>query len=122
MQVRDEDKWKQYETVNDDPYGKCCVDYARAWAEAMEEKLAAGSTVADCAKATSHEVDQRPEFGITGFMYGAAVSMLALCWEHGEELRRWHNLDTQIGDEGAKANETGGVLNPALLNIGPKAD
>ncbi|MDA8315367.1 MAG: hypothetical protein M0010_09365 [Actinomycetota bacterium] len=46
---------------------------------------------------------------------GAAVSVLASCWVHGEELRRWHNLDTQIGTEGEKANASGGVLNPALL-------
>jgi hypothetical protein len=38
-------------------------------------------------------------------------------WD-GEELRRWHNKDVQIGDEGEKANETpGAVLNPALLTI-----
>ena len=44
--------------------------------------------------------------------------MLAQCWVHGEALRRWHNRDTQIGTEGDKANESGGVLNPALLTIG----
>jgi hypothetical protein len=51
-------------------------------------------------------------------MYGAAVSVLSSCWEHGEELRRWHNLDVQIHDEGEKANETGAVLNPAIMCIG----
>lgn len=56
--------------------------------------------------------------GITGFMYGAAVSALAHFWVYGEELRRWHNKDVQIGNEGDIANETGGVLNPALLTIG----
>ena len=44
--------------------------------------------------------------------------MLAQCGVHGEALRRWHNRDTQIGTEGDKANESGGVLNPALLTIG----
>jgi hypothetical protein len=39
-------------------------------------------------------------------------------YELDEELRRWHNLRTQIGDEGEKANEDGGVLNPALLRVG----
>lgn len=48
---------------------------------------------------------------------GMAVSMLVQCWEHGEQLRRWHNLETQIGDEGEKANALGGALNPAVLNI-----
>jgi len=33
-------------------------------------------------------------------MYGAAVAILSKVWKHGEELRRWHNLKTQIGDEG----------------------
>lgn len=51
-------------------------------------------------------------------MYGCAVSILSQVWIHGEELRRWHNLDSQIGTEGEKANESGGVLNPAVLNIG----
>jgi hypothetical protein len=44
--------------------------------------------------------------------------MLAKCWLHGEALRRWHNKDTQIGTEGDRANERGGVLNPAMLSIG----
>jgi hypothetical protein len=56
--------------------------------------------------------------GITGFMYGCAVSILSKVWIHGEQLRRWHNLKTQLRDEGEKANQTGGVLNPALLCIG----
>lgn len=73
-----------------------------------------GEKLEDVANECSNEADTE---GITGFMYGAAVSVLASCWEHGEELRRWHNLKTQIRDEGEKANESGGVLNPALLNI-----
>ena len=56
--------------------------------------------------------------GITVYMYGCAVSVLAKAWKHGEALRRWHNKETQIGTEGDRANESGGVLNPALLTIG----
>jgi hypothetical protein len=51
-------------------------------------------------------------------MYGAGVSMLSQVWEHGEQLRTWHNLKTQLRDEGERANKSGGVLNPALLNVG----
>ena len=69
----------------------------------------------DIAKSSARETDTD---GITGFMYGAAVSILAKAWVYGEELRRWHNLDTQIQHEGEKANESGGVLNPALLSSG----
>lgn len=119
MKIKNQEAWDKYVEVNSsDPYSKCCVDYALAWADEMEAAMAGGATVNDCAQVTSNEVDRRPGFGITGFMYGAAVAMLSRCWEHGEELRRWHNLGTQIGNEGEKANESGGVLNPALLSIG----
>lgn len=117
MQIKNADGWKKANDANppSEPYGHRVITYAEDWANFMEREMAAGKTVAECAKATSSEADTD---GITGFMYGAAVSVLSQCWEHGEELRRWHNLDTQIGTEGEKANESGGVLNPALLNIG----
>jgi hypothetical protein len=80
----------------------------------MELELAEGNSIKDIAKKTSHDADAE---GITGCMYGCAVQALSYFWVHGEELRRWHNLNTQLKDEGEKANEDGGVLNPAVLNI-----
>lgn len=51
-------------------------------------------------------------------MYGAAVAVLSKVWLYGERLRRWHNLATQRGNEGEKANqEDGAVLNPAIITI-----
>jgi hypothetical protein len=115
MQFSNEVRWNRFVVSNDDPYGSACVNYAKAWAEKMETMIAGGATIETCAKKASHDTDTE---GITGFMYGCAVSMLAQCWKHGEELRRWHNRDTQIGSEGDRANETGAALNPALLTIG----
>ena len=109
-----QDTWQEYFRLNTDPYGRAACTYAERWARLMQLEMSHGRPLADVADATSHEADLE---GITGFMYGCAVSMLARCWKHGEELRRWHNLKTQIGTEGVKANETGGVLNPALLSI-----
>ena len=80
----------------------------------MQLAMIEGRTLRDAAESASYEADID---GITGFMYGAAVSILSQCWKHGEELRRWHNLSTQIKDEGEKANDSGGVLNPAVLSI-----
>lgn len=119
MKLKDAEGWKKANDKNppSEPYGHRVMTYAEAWADAMEREMANGKTVAECAHATSREADTD---GITGFMYGCAVSTLAGVWEHGEELRRWHNLDAQIGTEGEKANASGGVLNPALLNIGTK--
>jgi len=102
---------------NRDAYGLACYTFATAWACLMELEIGKGNTVQQCAKDTSHTADLE---GITRFMYGAAVSILSHCWEHGEELRKWHNLDTQIGTEGEEANESGEVLNPALMSIGKK--
>lgn len=113
--IRDPDGWAKCVENNSDPYGACVVRYAARWANLMEARMAAGAELEAIAKDTSHEADTE---GITGFMYGAAVSILAGAWEHGERLRRWHNRDTQLGTEGDRANETGGVLNPAVLSIG----
>lgn len=116
--MRDPAAWQVAVDVNADPYGRCCIEYAARWARLMDELLAAGTTVAAVAKGTSDDADTE---GITGFMYSMAVGLLARCWVHGEALRRWHNLDAQIGTEGEQANATGGVLNTALLHIRPES-
>ena len=123
MKIRDAETWQKCKDNNTDPYGGACVSFAEQWADEMEKRMEyTGATVAEVAKAASRDVDRRDGFGITGFMYGCAVQMLAGCWEHGEALRRWHNLDTQLGNEGERANERGTVLNPAVLSVGAKDD
>jgi hypothetical protein len=114
---RDEAKWQ--EGVADqkgDGYGLGVYGFAEAWARLMQQKIAEGKKLADVADGCCSLADKN--YGITGFMYGCAVSVLSHCWKHGEELRRWHNLKTQIKDEGERANDSGGVLNPALLSVG----
>ena len=108
--------WRNLVEVNKDSgYGACGVRFAARWAHKMEARIAAGEKLEDIAKAASHDADLE---GVTGFMYGWAVAQIARVWAHGEALRRWHNLDTQIGNEGERANASGGTLNPALLNVG----
>lgn len=107
-----EQAYAEYKAKNTDAYGGGVVSYGEDWANLMEARMANGERIADIAKPTSHEADTD---GITGFMYGCAVQALAHFWEHGEALRLWHNLDAQIKDEGVRANESGGVLNPAIL-------
>lgn len=117
MEIADEKGWQQFKDKNQDGYGGAVVTYSERWARLMQIEMANGKKLEDVAEATSSEADLE---GITGFQYGCAVSTLAQCWKYGEQLRRWHNLKTQLGNEGEKANESGGVLNPALLSIGPK--
>jgi len=118
MKIREElrSEYAVYVEMNSkDGYSKGVIDYAERWADMMESSIANGANLEDIADGTSHQADTD---GITGFMYGCAVSALAHFWEHGESLRRWHNLKTQIRDEGTKANASGGVLNPALIRLG----
>ncbi len=114
MELADEQKWIKFAASNTDPYGGRVVKYAKDWARLMQSRMADGDSLEACAEETSRIADND---GITGFMYGAAVSVLAQTWKHGESLRRWHNKETQFGDEGDKANESGGVLNPAILGV-----
>ena len=114
MKLSNQAIWDEFVRVNTDDYSAAIVQFARAWAELMEKRIEHTDTVASCFKQTAHEADT---VGLSGFMYSCAVGVLAQCWIYGEELRRAHNRDTQIGTEGDRANETGGVLNTALLNI-----
>lgn len=114
MQFKDHSLWNKSVANNQDPYGKAGHDFAERWANLMEQEIANGRKLEEIAKETSRTADTD---GITGFMYGCAVSILSAVWIHGEHLRRWHNKDTQIGTEGDAANESGGVLNPALLVV-----
>lgn len=114
IELKDVERWEEIKRANTDPYGARILSYAEDWARLMQVELANGKALKDCANDLSHLADYD---GITGFMYGSAVLILSECWQHGEELRRWHNIATQLGNEGEKANESGGVLNPAILNI-----
>jgi hypothetical protein len=114
--------WREYEEKNQDFYGKGILDYAERWAKLMQKYMNDPNWVvsvenfAKMAAETSHEADVG---GITtGFMYNCAVNCLVRCWVAGELLRRWHNKESQFGTEGDEANDNGGILNTAMLNIG----
>jgi len=96
---------------NLDPYGHAVYTFAERWADLMEREILKSdnpAAVIDAqAESLSHEADTE---GITGFMYGCAVSILSDCWLYGEQLRVWHNA--QYGHTGD------GVVNPAIMTIG----
>ena len=117
--IKDKELWQKCLDANvDDKYGTEINRFSAAWAHIMEKKMEAGAKLEDIVKESDREANTE---GITGFMYGAAVSTLAGVWEHGDRLRRWHNVDIQIHDEGEKANSEGRVLNPAILNVGKQS-
>lgn len=87
------------------------IRYAERWSQMMEQEIKEGASVAEAAERTNHSADTD---GITGFMYGQAVNLLCHYWEHGEELRQWHNQQYGYGGEG--------VVNPAILTIHPERE
>lgn len=115
MTLLDPEGWKKACDANQDPYGAAVMTYAERWARMMEAGMANGKRIEDIAEDYSHLADEE---GISGFMYGCAVRVLSSVWIHGEALRLWHNLKHQLRHEGEKANENGGVLNPACLVMG----
>ena len=96
-----------------DEYGLATFRYAERWADLIEIKMNEGCQLEDVSKQTCHDADTE---GITGFMYGIAVSILAQMWVHGDRLRRWHNWDVSPG-QATQANREGKTLNPALIGI-----
>lgn len=108
-----EEKYRQGYNNNLDPYGHAVFTFAERWAELMEKDIyVCGGPTAAAIAMFKKRSDQADTEGITGFMYGCAVSILSDCWEYGEILRKWHNK--KYGYEGD------GVVNPAILTISAK--
>lgn len=113
-----EEKWNKSVEANSDGYGGGIINYAKVWAYLMEKEIEKLNHLTlinevptfvltkDIMDSTSSEADGE---GITGFMYGCAVSILSQCWKYGEQLRVLHNK--QYGQTGE------GVVNPAVLTL-----
>lgn len=115
MEFADESGWNTFVKNNQVGYGAAIIRFAERWAKLMQAEMNDGKQLEEVADSTFRDADDER---IAGFIYGAAVATLSETWKHGELLRRWHNKDVQIGNEGDIANAAGGVLNPAILNIG----
>jgi len=111
MLFKDKDLWDLGLSKNTDGYGGAIYEFAKNWALLMQVEISNGKAVKDIAGETSSQADT---VGLTGFMYGAAVSVLSACWLYGEDLRKWHNKEYGVSED-----ETG-VVNPAILTISPK--
>jgi len=111
-----EQNWKEWQECNTDMYGGQCISFAKKWAAAMEIEMELGKKLEDVADKTCSDIDkQLGQWGLTGFMYGMVVAVLADVWEHGERLKKWHN--TKHGQPDAK-----GTVNPAILVLKEEKD
>jgi len=106
IEFRNKSSWEEFKENNKDSYGAGILEFAESWAKLMQVEISKGKSLDSCAKETSFQLGF---LGITGYMYGAAVSVLSLCWKYGEELRVWHNKEYNHNGDG--------VVNPAILTI-----
>lgn len=109
MEIVNETIWQSGRDLNrDSDYGQAIYDYAERWARLMQIEVTAGRELEDVARPTADEANID---GITGFMYGAAVHILATCWVHGDRLRKWHNAQYGVSED------VSGTVNPAVLRV-----
>lgn len=109
LELSDRAGWEKSRKANTGGYGSAALDYAEGWAKLMQIEIAKGKTISDCYDYTQKGLGF---LGITGFMFGCAVSVLSQTWKHGAELRRVHNLKYGIKDKKVK-----GTVNPAIITL-----
>ena len=107
-----EQAYQEWYNKNLDPYGHGCFPFAERWANMMEEAIEKSEdSPMDVIIRTADGLSSAADIeGITGFMYGVAVSILSQHWEYGELLRKWHNKEYNYDGDG--------VVNPAILTVG----
>ena len=106
-------EWERCVKMNKDSYGKACVDVARRVMEILDEEQGF-----DCHEIICRADDEAlgKEGGITGFMAGCVAQMVFQYHSRGEEFRLRWNQDHGVNESKAE----GGIVNPAILEIGGK--
>jgi hypothetical protein len=100
--------WEECVAANQEPYGKCCVDIARACMEILDkgEPFTASKLISEGELAIG-------ESGITGFMAGCIAQMISECHSRGDEFRKdWNAPYVKEGQP-----DNGGTVNPAIVTI-----
>ena len=100
-------EWEKCKRANTEDYGKAIISYATLWIQYMEYLTKRyGMSISKIWNECSNLADIE---GVTGFMYGAAASMISRVWKHGEEFRKLYNSKWGYYGEG--------TVNPAVLTI-----
>ena len=106
--VKETEIWETCKRVNsEDAYSKAVIRYTIIWTQYMEYLIRKyGMKISEIWDRCSNLADVD---GVTGFMYGAAASIISRVWQYGEEFRKYYN---------SKWNYSGpGTVNPAVLTI-----
>ena len=108
LEFKDEAAKARWEEILEINSGDPTCEFATYWAKYMQHLMKEGAELDKIADETSIAADM---FGMSGFTYGYAVSMLCECWKYGDELRRWNNKIWGLPED------TEGVVNPAIISV-----
>lgn len=110
LEIRDQALWDASTGGVQTETSAAIIEFAQRWGLLMQMRIDAGAKLEDIAD----QCEKLPSsiMGITGFMYGHAVGLLAATWKHGEALRDWHNAKYGV------AAGADGVVNPAIVRVG----
>lgn len=104
--------WENCKRLNSgESYSRAIIRYTILWVQYMEYLTKKyGMKMSEIWDRCS---DLANVDGVTGFMYGAAASIISQVWQYGEEFRKCYN---------SKWNYSGaGTVNPAMLTISATA-
>ena len=119
MKIKDEAAWALYKERNSDSaYGKGILNFAEAWATAMDVEIDKGRLLND---AMLREVLRKvwEKDAVTGFMETSAAVALLHVWEHGIPFYLWYR-EVYLGDTNfSKTNTQWKALLSGNLPIAP---
>jgi len=109
--ITDEAGWKRCRENNSDPYGGAIVKVAERVMAILDDDE---PSEIDAYELICRADDETKAGGITGFMAGAAASIVSHVHSRGDEFRKSWNKS--CGVEG----DVAGVANPAILTVTSK--
>ena len=97
MKAKDQKAWEGALVANPaDMYEGRILRFAEQWAERMEARMEWGEKLAEIAEETQNGTIIR----LSGTQLCLAVVALAKHWEHGAELKAWHDKRRKAAREG----------------------
>jgi len=108
MPITNQALWENQEKINQDPYGRCCINVARKVMRLLDTDEYKEINTHKIIREADKNVNGRCE--LTGFMAGCVAELVGWCHSRGQEFRIAWNKSYGVDEDKAK----GGIVNPAI--------